>query len=392
MAYDRLTYRLLILGLVVAAYSNIYVIQPVLPVLQQEFAASKSGVSLTISGLIVGIALSNLPIGMLADRFAIRPLLVGGGLALAVGGMGAALAPDLRWVVVGRFVQGLALPALITCLAAFLSRTLPAPRLRPVLGAFVAAQVAGGLLGRLLGGWLHSLWHWRFALAAVSLLTGMLAMAAATVLPDPGHGPSTRHDRIGTIELLRRLDVTAMYAVAFSAFFVFSSIFNYLPFRLREPPLDASTATITATYLTYVVGIAAGPLAGRWSHRFGGGMTIAAGTLLATGGILLTLIASLVWIVAGLLLLCAGFFAVHAAAAGLLNARVATGKGRANGLYVLFYYVGGFLGITTGGYAYERGGWLGVVGLGIAALVVPLAVGLYRNRDSAMEEGEYPPT
>jgi YNFM family putative membrane transporter len=261
-----------------------------------------------------------------------------------------------------------------------------------VMGAFVAATVAGGLLGRLLGGWLHPLFHWRFVLAIVALVGGAMAVVAAAMLPDPGHAPLGRRDRTSTIELLRRADVTAMYVTAFSAFFVFSSIFNYLPFRLQEPPLAASTSVVTATYLTYVVGIAAGPLAGHWSQRFGGGTMIAAGTLLATSGILLTLIASLLWVVAGLMLLCAGFFAIHAAAAGILNARVASGKGRANALYVMFYYVGGFLGITASGYAYERVGWMGVIGLSVAALVLPLAIGLRENRKVGTEEIEFPPT
>lgn len=390
LTYDSPLYRLLVLGVVVAAYANIYVIQPVLPVMQQEFAASKSGVSLTVSGLIAGIALANLPIGMLADRYPLRPLLVGGGISIAAAGIFGAFAADLRLVVFARFVQGLALPTLITCVAAFLSRTLPVPRLRRVMGAFVAATVAGGLLGRLLGGWLHSLLDWRFAMAIVAFAAGALAVVAAVVLPDPGHASSRPGDRIDTVDLLRRVDVTAMYATAFCAFFVFSSVFNYLPFRLQEAPLSLSSPVITATYLTYVVGIAAGPLAGRWSHRIGGGMIIAAGTAVASAGILLTLVTSLRWVVVGLLLLCAGFFAVHAAAAGVLNARAASAKGRANALYVMFYYVGGFLGITVSGYAYEHSGWLGVIGLGAAVMVVPLLIGLNKNRNS--DEDAHPPT
>ena len=52
-------------------------------------------------------------------------------------------------------------------------------------------------------------------------------------------------------------------------------------------------------------------------------------------------------------------------------------RGRANSLYVLFYYLGGAAGISATGWAYLRAGWHGLVALAIAVLLVPLGVGLY---------------
>lgn len=65
-----------------------------------------------------------------------------------------------------------------------------------------------------------------------------------------------------------------LFAVAFGAFFVFSSTFNYLPFYLSRPPFSASTEIITFMYLAYLVRIVMGPASGRLSHRFGGGAGI----------------------------------------------------------------------------------------------------------------------
>jgi hypothetical protein len=47
--------------------------------------------------------------------------------------------------------------------------------------------------------------------------------------------------------------------------------------------------------------------------------------------------------VASLAGMCAGFFAIHAAAAGALNGKLTTSRGRANALYILFYYAGGIV-------------------------------------------------
>jgi MFS transporter, YNFM family, putative membrane transport protein len=53
-----------------------------------------------------------------------------------------------------------------------------------------------------------------------------------------------------------------------------------------------------------------------------------------------------------------------------------TSRGRANSLYVLAYYIGGAVGITACGYAYNNFGWSGVVALSIAVLLLPVAIGL----------------
>jgi YNFM family putative membrane transporter len=86
---------------------------------------------------------------------------------------------------------------------------------------------------------------------------------------------------------------------------------------------------------------------------------------------------------------CAGFFAIHAAAAGSLNRKLTSSRGRANSLYVLAYYLGGAAGITVSGYAYSFAGWPGVAALGIAALALPFATGLSERRQE--QDGERGP-
>jgi MFS transporter, YNFM family, putative membrane transport protein len=73
--------------------------------------------------------------------------------AVLVGGAGLVCAATTHFLsLVGfRFLQGLFLPALSTCVAAYLSRTLPLERLNVAMGSYVSATVAGGLGGRLLG-------------------------------------------------------------------------------------------------------------------------------------------------------------------------------------------------------------------------------------------------
>jgi YNFM family putative membrane transporter len=181
--------------------------------------------------------------------------------------------------------------------------------------------------------------------------------------------------------MLRRPELLRIFFVAFASFFVFSSVFNYLPFYLAGPPFRASTQVITLTYLSYLVGAFTGPVAGKVSNRIGNGATMAFGSVTFAVAIAATFLPSLPAVAASLAGVCAGFFAIHSAAVASLNLRLAEGRGRANSLYVLFYYLGGSIGITASGHAYHSAGWRGVAALGILMLAVPFATGLAEVRE-----------
>ena len=182
------TLQALVFSLVAAAISNVYITQPVLPVLQAEFGVSPSQASYTVSAVILGIALANLPFGWLSDRFPVRRLILVGGAVVAAAGLCCAATNSLALLVAARFVQGLFVPALTTCLAAYLSANLPLERLNVVMGSYVSATVAGGLGGRLLGGWIHPPLHWRYAFVTAAVLLIGATLLAAWRLPE-GKGP-----------------------------------------------------------------------------------------------------------------------------------------------------------------------------------------------------------
>lgn len=361
--------------LVSAAFTTIYITQPVLPIIQQTYQVTASQASITISAVILGMTLANLPFGALADRLTIRPIILAGGLVVVGGNIVCAITSNFQGLVIARFIQGLFIPALTTCLAAFLSRCLPPQRLNVVMGTYVSATVAGGLGGRLLGGLFQAALNWRWAFVIAAGLVAVACGVAWRGLPREKTTAPHHSSPLSFLQLLTQAPLRNNYLVAFSAFFVFSSVFNYLPFYLAGPIFGAPTRTITFMYLVYLIGIVIGPLAGQLSNRFGNGRTMAAGAILFGFSLGTTLYPALLAVIVGLLGICAGFFTIHAAAAGWLNRNLVSSRGRANSLYVLFYYAGGTCGITLSGSAYEMFSWAGVVGIGAIMLLVPLWIG-----------------
>ena len=376
--YFRL--QIAVFSLVSSAFAVLYITQPVLPILQEEFSVDPILASFSVSSVILGITISNLPFGIFVDKVSIRPIILIGGIMVIVGGVICAISDDI-WLLIGaRFIQGLFLPALTTCIASYLAKTLPVNTLKIVMGSYVSAQVFGGLGGRLLGGWIHPPFHWRYAFISSSVLIAVCVLIALSNIPVSTTKRKKTFDSENYANLLKRWELMRIYLCASGSFFIFSSLFNYLPFRLSSHPFSFSTEIITLLYLVFIVGAVMGPISGRISNRYGSSTTLIGGSVTLIISLLLLLLPFITAIVIGLLGLCAGFFTIHTSAIGLLNSKLAGGEGRANALYVLFYYAGAWIGITTCGFAYTIGNWEAVVYLCLTILLVPLIIGIIESR------------
>jgi YNFM family putative membrane transporter len=409
--------QLVVFALITASFTNMYVTQPILPVLQIEFNVSAVEVSMTVSAVILGIVISNLFFGYLADRITIHPIILTGGLLVAAGGIVAAISQNFTTLIGARFVQGLFIPALTTSISAWLARTLPAKKLAVVMGSYVSATILGGLGGRLLGGWVFSSANWRYALVTSSIFVLVTTFIAAAMLPSEKHGqnsnkenkhpvkenrklsPTEKHESTlkegkqgclperktyGFFSLLQRKDLLLIYLCGGGSLLIFSPVFNYLPYRLSGEPFNFSTEEITLMYFVYILGIFLGPVAGKMSNKFGGGNTLIVASVILALSLLLLLTPFLPAVILGLLGSCAGFFTIHAVGVGLLNQKLTGSHGKANALYILFYYTGGWLGITGAGFALEKYQWNGVIGFVFIFLLIPLMTGIMERESTTL--------
>ena len=357
-----------------AAFIGLYLPQPILPLLRQDFGVGVQAASLVISVTILGIALAAPLVGIFSDRFGRKRLLVGSAAALSLVTLGCAFAPSFGLLVALRFTQGVLLPGLFAVGLTYVSESLPRTTMNTVAGFYVAATVIGGMLGRVLGGALADLADWRYGFGLSALLyLGLVAVwARLPALEDKVRRKHLGTALAGTLGHFRNRTLLGGLLVGFFLFFAFQATFTYLPFRLERPPFSLSSTLIGLTYLTYTTGVFASGLSGWLRRRLELRVSFAVGFLLAVVGNLVTLLPSLPVILLGLLVLCFGNFLVQGLAVGFVATATENDRAGANALYLLLYYLGGSLGAFLPGYLFPVFGYSGVIAAAVAALLAGL--------------------
>ena len=358
----------------VAVYADLYITQPILPLLSRDFSVTPAAAGMTVSVVVLMIALVSSAFGTLSDRVGRKPVMVAACALLAIPTALCGWAPSFHVLLVCRALQGALMPGVTAVAVAYIGDVVGEGDLGRRVGGWIAASVTGGLTGRVLSGLLAAATNWRvpfFVFGATTLL-GAAAIARSlprdAPAPIPPAGPGRpRFGHFGD----RRL--VGAFVIGGAVFFAFIGVFTYLPYYLTGPPFRLSTALVSSVYVVYVAGVFTSVAAGRLSARVSRRALMAAGLTVAGGGILGTLVASLPWIVASLVVLCVGMFLVQSIAPAFVNATAPRAKGAANALYVTFYYVGASLGSFLPGLAWQRWRWPGVAGSCVGALAVGIA-------------------
>ncbi len=376
-------FRRVTLALVAAGFSTyalLYCVQPLLPVFSRDLGVSPSVSSLSLSVTTATLAVAMLVAGRISDTRGRKPIMAASLFAVGVLTVACAFAPGWGVLLAVRALTGVALAGVPAVAMAYLAEEVHPRDLGGAMGLYIAGNAYGGMLGRVGTGvlidWTQS---WRVAIGVMGLF-GIAAAALFTALLPPSRrfepeaDVSLRHLGRAFAGHLRDPALAQLFAVGFLLMGGFVTAYNYLSYRLIEPPFDLGQGFAGAIFLVYLLGGPASAWFGRLGGRYGRGRMMASAMALMALGLALTAMPSLVISIVAIAIFTCGFFGAHAIASGWVSRRAETARAAAASLYLFAYYVGSSLFGSLGGLFWSRFGWPGIMAL--VALLIALALTL----------------
>ncbi|MDR3762804.1 MAG: MFS transporter [Acidobacteriota bacterium] len=376
----------------VGAFLHVYAPQPLLPLFEQIFHATKAEVGRTISSTALGVAVSAPLWGALAERVGRRRVIILANFLLAIPTILAATSGSLGQLVFWRFLQGLVVPGIFAVTIAYVTEEWPRTRAPQVLSFYVSGTVLGGVLGRAVIGIaaVHHLLpfvqpNWRNGFVAIGLFDLFFGFVLLRWLPRDSPLPANADRGSNLMRHFRNPQLISVFAVGFNVLFTLVAAFSYVTFYLVAPPFSLTATMLSATFCVYLVGLIVTPLGGMWISRVGSRRALVVAISTGVAGILMTLVPHIAVVLLGLAICCSGVFVCQSASTSYIQ-RVAQSGGRASaaGLYVMFYYAGGSVGGILPGILWRYGQWKACVALIVFVQVLSLtiAASCWKGRES----------
>lgn len=370
-AFMRVTLALFSAGL--ATFALLYCVQPILPVLSQQFGVSPATSSLSLSISTGLMALGLLVTGPLSDAIGRKSVMVTALMLAAICTLISATMTGWHGILIMRALMGLSLSGVAAVGMTYLSEEIDARVVAFSMGLYISGNSIGGMSGRLLSGVLTDLFSWRIAVAVIGCFSLASALMFWKILPASRHfRPITLRPRNLLINFRlhwRDPGLPWLFAEGFLLMGAFVTLFNYIGYRLLDAPWHLSQAVVGLLSVVYLTGSWSSPKAGALTSRLGRGPVMLGATAIMLLGLLVTAFDSLWLILPGMMLFTAGFFAAHAVASGWIGPRARRARGQASSLYLFSYYVGSSVAGTLGGLFWHNFGWSGIT-LFISVLLI----------------------
>lgn len=380
-------FRRTTLALFAAGFSTfavLYGVQPLMPVFADEFHVSPAESSLSLSLPCAMLALALLVVSPLSEVWGRKPIMVASLFASAILTLIAVVVPSWHGFLALRALTGLAASGLPAVAMAYLSEEMDARAIGLSMGLLIGGNAMGGMVGRLIAGIVTDHVSWRVGLGTI----GILALIAA-ILFWRGLPPSRRFlaNRMrwrqvpGTFgQHFRDPGLPWLFAEAFLLMGGFVSVYNYIGFRLLDPPYNLSQSAIGAIFVVYLAGTFSSAVTGEIASRLGRRRVLWLAILLGIVGILLTLSERLPVIIAGIVVVTVSFFGAHSVASSWIGRRALRDRAQASSIYLSLYYLGSSVLGTAGGWFFDHAGWTGVVAFfgGLYGLALAIALRLSR--------------
>lgn len=262
---------------------------PAAPSLARALGTSYSAIQLTLSLYLVTVALAQLVIGPLSDRYGRRPsVLIAMGCFLA-GSLTGVVASDLATLLAARALQAAGAGTAFALVRAIIRDTSAPNEAASQIGYVTMVMVVVPMVAPLIGAWLDSRLGWQAIFMAMSGFAAISLALALWRLKETAPFTETAHSLFGILsaapQLLRERSFrTGIWALAATtgSFFAFIAAAPYVVVDVMGHPPEIYGWWFVTNALGYMLG---NFVTGRFGQRLGAARLIRTGLRISIVGI-----------------------------------------------------------------------------------------------------------
>ncbi|MDN2653474.1 MFS transporter [Vibrio parahaemolyticus] len=357
--YKRITLSLALGSFLV--FSNLYLLQPMLPTFATLFSISETQVNWLFAASTLALSFSLVPMAVLSESIGRKPVMMVG--LFSIPGISALmlLGDSFIFLVACRALIGIALAAFAAVAVAYMAEELDKHAFSMAIGTYIAANSLGGIAGRISGGLLADNFSVDVAIEVMMVVTLIGVICVHYLLPKQRNftpsSSSLRHQNRAIIGHFRNQRVWFAMLIGGLNFALFVNLYSVMGFRLVSAPHNVPVSLASLIFICYLGGTFSSRCAGHWSKRYSSILGMFLGAVVSMAGMWIAAFESLAAMLIGLLLISFGAFFTHTLAYGWVGQNATQAKATATALYLVHYYVGGSLGGFLLLYCWQHGGW-----------------------------------
>ncbi|HFK5568735.1 MFS transporter [Elizabethkingia meningoseptica] len=348
-----------------SVFAQIYLFQPLLPMVSEHFQRSVGDSSLLVSSSTIGMALGLFFFAFKADDFSRKKLMVFSLLTSAILTIISVWIPSLPLLIAIGVIKGFVISGVSSVALAYLTEEVSVAIVGMAISMYISGNTIGGMSGRILATIIAGEMGWQKAVLIIGIESLLLGLIFWKFFPE------SRFFVPQKINFSRKLKqmgkfisdpyMLRLYLIAALLMGVFVSVYNYLTFRLESPPFSLNHLFVAFIFLMYTFGVFGTMATSRLSQRFEQKYILRIFIITMLGGVCLLLSHNITVLIIGLALLTFSFFAVHTMASRLITLHAKEGKSSATSIYWLFYYFGSSILGSGTGYLLHATSWTGFV-------------------------------
>lgn len=342
-------------------FAQLYVFQPILSSLCEEFSITPAESSWAVSSCTIGMALGLFFLAFKADELPRKKLMVFSLLVSSLLTIASGFISSFPVLIGLNLIKGMVLAGVSSVALAYLSEEVDMRILGFAISLYLSGNTIGGMSGRvfaaLLSGWVD----WRGAVIGIGIASLLLGLLFTRIFPK---SQFFKPQKTNIKENLHQMKTFLKDGLMIRLYFVaalmmgsFVSVYNYLGFRLETVPFSLPHYSIAFIFLMYITGVAGSIIVGKGSDVYSPFKLIRLSTILVIIGLGLMLPDNLFFVILGLGIFTFSFFATHTLASRMISQHTKKGKSMATSIYWLCYYIGSSLIGTGTGVIYYHGTW-----------------------------------